>query len=392
MFARIAVLFCLLVTIIACAGVPNRTVKPRSQVPRAAPADPAKTPDATVDIFVDKHGKFSPKTVNIQKGDTVRWTFEDRVDSVIAIQDGVAEADACNQIAPYRRNQPMGPSIGVPAGIFVMNIDGPGLVAQPVAKPCGRVPPVRVGETQICQVGNEGEIMQSTWDDLGITGVLIRLNWDNVHTGPGQFDWQQLDTAMDSAVASGKQFSVAVKSGKNGIPDWVFTQGGVERVSLQDWGSDSELDCKKPPCCGRKMDLGSPSDPAYKKHYFDMLRAMASHIQENAAWYRALALVKPSGMNLISSEGRLPNRCKAECACNTEIWAKAKHGYTPQALYDYFDEQFAVIEDAFPEKHMSYMLIQAGYPIVRDREHYLRPDGDTAGLPRGAEQTEAILQ
>ena len=50
------------------------------------------------------------------------------------------------------------------------------------------------------------------------------------------------------------------------------------------------------------------------------------------------------------------------------------------------------IEEAFPGKHQSFMLIQAGYPLIRDRSHYLEKDGDTKGLPAGSEQTEGILK
>ncbi|NCG18385.1 MAG: hypothetical protein GWP91_05140 [Rhodobacterales bacterium] len=109
-------------------------------------------------------------------------------------------------------------------------------------------------------------MMQSPWEDTSTTGVLVRLNWDNIQPSPSRYDWSQLDREMNRAVATGKQFSVAVKAGGQGTPERIFNQGGVERISLQDWGSEESYGCNKPPCCEWKMDLGSPADPAYKQH------------------------------------------------------------------------------------------------------------------------------
>ncbi|MGH6900572.1 MAG: hypothetical protein ACREJ5_29150 [Geminicoccaceae bacterium] len=122
------------------------------------------------------------------------------------------------------------------------------------------------------------------------------------------------------------------------------------------------------------------------------LAAVAEHLQQNPAWYRALAYVKPSGANLITHENRLPNSCDPACPiCNTAVWAA--DGYTPAGLYAFYEEQFQTIADAFPDKAMSYMLIQAGFPRVTDATDYL---GCTAGcdptnIPGGVEQTEEIL-
>ncbi|NCG18257.1 MAG: hypothetical protein GWP91_04495 [Rhodobacterales bacterium] len=231
--------------------------------------------------------------------------------------------------------------------------------------------------------------MDATWSAPGITGVFIRLRWNQVQTGPGQYDWSILDREVQRAVDAGKQYSIGVKAGKKGTPDWIFTSGGVERLRFQDWGSSATLDCKKKPCCGYHLDLGSPSDDEYRKQYFGMLDALGSHLQEDASWFRALAMVKPSGMNFLTHENRLPKRCEPGCLCNTEVWAKADNPYTPEALTSFYEAQFNVIEKAFPGKTISYMLIQAGFPLVRDENNYL--GGGTHNLPKGTSQTEDII-
>ena len=82
------------------------------------------------------------------------------------------------------------------------------------------------------------------------------------------------------------------------------------------------------------MDLGGPADETYRYYYGLLLTAVAEHIKDRNDWYRALAYVKPSGMNLFSAENRLPNRCvdgptpgrraanANQCACNTQVWAE----------------------------------------------------------------------
>jgi hypothetical protein len=137
------------------------------------------------------------------------------------------------------------------------------------------------------------------------------------------------------------------------------------------------------------MDLGSPADPNYRKFYFDLWKAAAQRIRYRNAWYRALAYVKPSGANLISDENRLPKNCEINCPiCNPQVWAE-QGNYTPTALYSFYRELTALLASEFPEKDMSYMLIQAGFPLVNDNGEYKEPL--TMPLPGRTEQTERIL-
>ena len=66
--------------------------------------------------------------------------------------------------------------------------------------------------------------------------------------------------------------------GNQGTPDWIFSNG-VTRLALQDGGSDNELNSS---ACGVRMVLGSPTDPAFQKHYFDMLSKVAARIRARA--------------------------------------------------------------------------------------------------------------
>lgn len=151
------------------------------------------------------------------------------------------------------------------------------------------------------------------------------------------------------AVENGKLFTLDVRAGRNGTPDWIFNTytdpagpGPVAPLTFKDWGSD-----RSPPAnsCGSILTIGSPVDTAYRGLYTAMIQELAAHVASDSRWFQALAHVKISGANFISSEARLPKRCYDEdgngildtviksngqpdfCLCNSKIWADA--GYTP---------------------------------------------------------------
>ena len=347
-------------------------------------------------VSVNADGSFSPQRLFIQNGDTVTWIFSKRTDTIIPV-DSTAASDWMQQWKPYNPADPnefTGPMPQAVSGIFTLGPDGNGFAidslgsSNPQCDPNST--PYQVGSQFLCNTGDSYATMNWTWQNPNITGVFIRLRWNTVHKGPGVFDWRVMDREIEKAVRSGKMYSLSFKAGSKGTPDWIFDPAiagseAVKPLKFQDAGDNPE-----PGQCGTKMTLGSPADANYRKHYFDLWRAAAQHIREKNAWYRALAYVKPSGMNLFSHENRLPNRCEADCnICNPQVWAE-QGGYTPSVLYDFYHEQTALLAEAFPGKDMSYMLIQAGFPRINENGEYQKPL--TAPLPGGTEQTEKIIQ
>jgi hypothetical protein len=219
--------------------------------------------------------------------------------------------------------------------------------------------------------------------------------WSDLQPRPGVYDFAVLDREMDRAVANGKLFSLGIKAGNDGTPDWIFATdrddtprpgggGGVTRLHLSDYASDGEGSG-----CGVAMDLGSPTDPAYRELYFEMWRRVAEHIRTRSDWYRSLAYVKISGANLFSHENRLPRRCEAGCAiCNPRVFAE--HGYTESGLYAFFGEQEALLVELFPGKSLAYALIQDAFPQVNDLGEY-DAAAATERLPGPFEQTQRVL-
>jgi len=347
----------------------------------------------TWSVKVNADGSFTPPVTYIANGDTVEWTLTGFGDSVIPVNwDGVSSG-FCSTVRSYSATDPndlTGPMPLAASGIFTLGPLGVGFVAEPKAAVCssGAQPASVVGTQMLCRAATPlGATMDSTWQDPSLTGVFIRLLWKDVQTAPGtadaNFNFTALDREINKAIKNGKLYTLAIKAGDDGTPTWLFTNG-VTPLDLQDTQDDEAG-------CGSKMTIGNPAETAYQNRYFDLLRKVAAHIKSRADWYRALAYIKPSGANLFTHENRLPKRCTSGCICNTQVFAQ--HGYTPSGLYSFYQAQTGLLAAEFPNKTMSYALIQAGFPLVNNSGAYEKSDGTSSGgtLPGGTEQTQVII-
>src|SRR5207248_2043945 len=178
--------------------------------------------------------------------------------------------------------------------------------------------------------GDYQATLPSTWQSDQITGVFIRLLWRDINPKPGVYDFTVLQREIEQAVKYGKLYSIGIKAGSQGTPDWIFSTnpdgsaragggGGVPRLHFQDTGDgDSGT-------CGSRMDLGNPTRASYRQLYNAMLTEVAKFLKSRADWYRALAYLKISGANLFSHENRLPNGCmtigQTRCPCSPQIFS-----------------------------------------------------------------------
>lgn len=355
----------------------------------------------TAVITVNPDGTFSPQVTYIRSGDTVRWERLSATDSIIPVT-GATYPGMCRERRPFDSTVPnefTGPMPFAPSGVFTLSPLDNGLV-EPTGATCpagSRVLYRGDNGRVLCNGGGAYEAtMDSTWRSDRITGVFIRLLWKDVQPTPGTYDFTVLRREMEKAVQNGKLFSLGVKAGDDGTPDWIFSTnpdgstrpgggGGVPRLRLQDPGDDNNG-------CGNRMDLGSPHRPTYKALYFAMLTEVARVVKSRSDWYRALAYVKVSGANLISHENRLPNTCETGCPCNTQIFAA--DGYRPSGLYSFYDEQNQLLRTQFPGKPISYALIQDGFPRINETGGYFNTSNassNNAPLPAATEQTQAIM-
>lgn len=134
---------------------------------------------------------------------------------------------------------------------------------------------------------------------------------------------------------------------------------------FKDFGSDGS----PPPHCGFDHIIGSPTHSNYQDLYVTILNELATHVASDSRWFQALAHVKISGSNFLSSEARLPKGCfdgngdgvldtvgRDDCLCNSKTWADA--GYIPDGLCEYYRVVGNTIYNAFFQRRpMGYQLI-----------------------------------
>jgi Beta-galactosidase len=384
----------------------------------------AVLPPPDVVITMNPNGGFTPQHVSVADGQAVKWVLYNRTTDAIARVSATTWPAVCSSTATYGAdaNELTGPMRRAQSGVFTLSPDkygyavkqlGDMTIAQPynlcpvtgdiqnVGIPLDGAAPgsgpylcEQTGDASYYQKSHETE----TWDSPHITGVFIRLRWSDVNPSLGVYDWATvLDREIVQAVAKNKFYSVAILAGEDGTPDWIFNAAPpVTRMTL-------DANEKHGAC--RYRSFGDVADPDYATHYKAMLTSLAAHLKSNTDWYRRLAYIKPSGANNTTAENRLPNGCKsivgANCggvpSCNNQTWVAA--GYTPQKLYDYYQDVVAHIAAEFPDKSMSYALIQDGFPKANadgGSDCYENASGAsscTAGfsIPRGTEQTEHIL-
>lgn len=406
-------------------------------------------------ITVNPDGTFTPSNVGIKAGDTVRWVNLTRTDAIVQTGNpasfpnsdlcGINDNDLDHVFASSDANEFTGPMRNAVSGIFALGPNGLGFqqVASTetctcetlvVADPADRCTPLQVtaldGNTyKLCPAqAGKYQTTDATWNNPDITGVTVRIGWKDIqkdNNGLVEYYWDDLNREMNQAVAHGKLFTLDIKAGNDGTPDWIFNDyagpapaGPVVPIRFKDWGSGDMPDHS----CGYDMTLGSPADINYRNLYIAMINALATHVASDSRWFQALAHVKVSGLNFLSSEARLPKRCsdgdgdgkldtatKANggtdpCICNSRRWADA--GYTPAKLYEYYRVVGNAIYNAFYQrKSMGYQLIQDGFPKVESPTNFegdsltdqlgnplLQPPGTTADDLNFSIQTETNLQ
>ena len=144
------------------------------------------------------------------------------------------------------------------SGLFVISENGEGFIEQ--TTPCVAPYMEKARRTvdfptrYLCSTGgsdptsrNYQKTMDSTWANPAITGVFIRLKWSDIQTGPTTYSStaiRRLLGEVDKAVANGKAYSIAIKSGaeNDATPAWLFEPApagaGLTPVIL-DWNEGS---------------------------------------------------------------------------------------------------------------------------------------------------------
>lgn len=181
-----------------------------------------------VNVTVKPDGSFDPQWVRIRDGDTVAWRFPipglppgtigktATTRAIIPVRPAlrpqqVPSMDICTDYKPYDPGDPnefTGPMPQAASGIFALGPDGPGFEEKFGESACNvceanetlqALVGTGAGTRCLCETGKPYATMKETWEDPEITGVFIRLRWRDVHTGPGQFNWEVLDREIGRA-------------------------------------------------------------------------------------------------------------------------------------------------------------------------------------------------
>jgi len=191
----------------------------------------------------------------------------------------------------------------------------------------------------------------------GIDGLLLVLGWSAVEPGNGQYNWTNLDSWMNRAIALGKKIDLAIPAGKD-TPAWLFqpvTSGGAGATPLNFTISPHQGATSN--CIPET--IAAPWDAAFLGSWNAMLTNLAFHLKR-AGTYSNLTLLRLTGINRTTDELRLPaetpNGTGLDCVSNAPaIWQAA--GYTPTLLLYGWSNIISSFQASFPDKSFSVAII-----------------------------------
>ncbi len=375
---------------------------------------------STVSMAINSDGSFSPKSVNINVGDTVTWTSLDPQDSIVPFAND-AVVDACDAVnaLDVDASSFIGPSrLGVP-GVFVRGPDagngGPEIIAYPGEACDNDLSPRIAGARQFCDDQNRVDqyIPDEMWDYEELSGELVILDWNTIEIEDQVFDFSKLGHELDAAADHGKHIMLAIHTGQGEVPNsWLFTTGGVTPVDLKGNNSES-FDALS---CGDEWQTGAFTDPDYVRQLNELISALGAYVKSDGAWVQALSAAQLIGVQSGTEEFQVQSSCPDEylnscaeggpvttcngagnghtvaipdgvldsysgddCACNSATWVKA--GWTPEGLVDFVDEQVTSWQSAFwPHLVVRFGLKQAGLPAADGLNNFA---GDALKLQDG---------
>ena len=178
-------------------------------------------------VTVLPDGSFSPKYVVINDGDTVQWNFSQRTDNIIPVDSIGTDSGMVISYRPFNAAEPnefSGPMPLAVSGVFTQSPESPsaGFEIYNLGEQGADKIYAFADNQFLCSTGEDFATMDWTWQQPGITGVNIRMRWNEIHKGPGLFDWSVMDREIKKAVENGKMYNLTFKAGGQGTPDWIF--------------------------------------------------------------------------------------------------------------------------------------------------------------------------
>jgi len=400
----------------------------------------------------DSHGNMrnqstGARDIKVRAGDSLKFDLLSKDDRIIEVdgRSGVSSRQLCSDaelpagiahqvldqtplaVGLYPKKELSGPYITFPAGIVAMS---------PSSDECDKIEVINAqcpanttlvetlnhnGTTyRLCETSEtstpaceKGKLLGTIWNDPGVQGVFLRVDWKQVNPAFGVYDWGQVNDAFAKAIRFGKTIMLGIRTGGNSIPDWVFDTGSdgsdrATRVLLKDWGADRG---EQPPAfCGFDYIVASPSDENFKSHFFRVIDRLGRNIRADQRRFSVLSGVKVTGLGQQTLENRVPRRCniavrkngdgeneghlidvesttdlsnpvwdpdylnttisrRDRCICNPRALKDA--GFTPTALYQFYNQINEKLQENFGFKQKTYMVISQGFPAINDNGRFM---------------------
>jgi len=324
-------------------------------------------------ITIADDGSIDAPALSIQAGESVAFVLADRWQSIADLDsEDPAACDDGSLESPY--------------------LSGAGLT--------GPMPRFAGGITVRGEPDGDFRFPQQVWESDAVSGVLLVIPWRDVEPSPGVYEFDVFTEALTEATKYGKLVSIGVQMGAK-CPTWIYDLPGSEAVP----GTPMVTKATGGERC---FDQVHPSfwSPAYVERITALQTALADTLTAHAGAYRHVDKIKISGVNLLTSETRMPvdreNFCgfedavcsngsnpptpcvagvcpEAGCGCAVDpadgvekcgrltddlpqLWADA--GYRPSKLSTYFEGLFDQQAQLFPEKDLNLMEIARAFPNV----------------------------
>jgi hypothetical protein len=195
-----------------------------------------------------------------------------------------------------------------------------------------------------------------------VTGVALSMNWANLETAPGVYDWAPLDYEINRALKYDKQISIAIEPNRFSAPSWLFQEGvpDLKFTVLNHGGLNT-------------IDIAPPWNATYQQAYAQMMMALSNHLHSIPGAYQAVSVVKITGMSEVSAEIRLPNASNRAGRVTDTIPIWQQHGYTPAKVLAAWNGFAASVNAAFPDKMLAEeaVLDPAAFPTINNQGQFV---------------------
>jgi hypothetical protein len=215
--------------------------------------------------------------------------------------------------------------------------------------------------------GGYGEYDPAALHDAWVQSVVINLDWANVETSPGTFDWTPLDQTATAWAKAGKHIVLVVRAADE-------IGGGCSATGtgqmLPGWEINDLHDAlgSKGTFCDKGVNSLVPDwfSGTFQSDFLGFVRALGAHVS-GESYYNSISYAR-IGVGLGGEAFYLfpQNGYAAD-----KSWMETNWGYTPRAWENFQETMLAAYHAAFPAP------VQVIYPI--DGQDDL-PSGDPVDL------------